>query len=68
MRVALSISRRAPAASRIVPGIQLYTVRDLMANDVAGTLDAIARLGYREEGGVFEEAGIAHVTMRTVIG
>src|SRR5258705_8370811 len=27
-----------------------------------------ARLGYREEGGVFEEAGIAHVTMRKRLG
>jgi len=26
-----------------------------------------ARLGYREEGAVFEEAGIAHVTMRKTI-
>ena len=26
-----------------------------------------ARLGYREEGEVFEEAGIAHVTMRRII-
>jgi predicted GNAT family N-acyltransferase len=27
-----------------------------------------ARLGYCEEGDIFEEAGIAHVTMRKVIG
>ena len=27
-----------------------------------------ARLGYREEGDIFEEAGIAHVAMRKVIG
>jgi predicted GNAT family N-acyltransferase len=27
-----------------------------------------ARLGYREEGDIFEEAGIAHVSMRRVIG
>ena len=32
----------------IAPGIQLYTVRSLMAKDVAGTLDALARIGYRE--------------------
>ena len=36
-----------PVASR-VPGIQLYTVRDAMATDVAGTLQAIAGIGYRE--------------------
>jgi sugar phosphate isomerase/epimerase len=29
-------------------GLQLYTVRSLMADDVAGTLDAVARIGYRE--------------------
>ncbi|MBX9774212.1 MAG: GNAT family N-acetyltransferase [Xanthobacteraceae bacterium] len=27
-----------------------------------------ARLGYREEGDIFEEAGIAHVSMRKAIG
>jgi sugar phosphate isomerase/epimerase len=32
----------------IAPGIQLYTVRSLMAKDVAGTLDALARIGYKE--------------------
>ncbi len=29
-------------------GLQLYTVRSLMAADLAGTLDAVARVGYRE--------------------
>ena len=29
-------------------GVQLYTVRSLMADDVAATLDAIAAIGYRE--------------------
>jgi sugar phosphate isomerase/epimerase len=29
-------------------GVQLYTVRDLMAEDVAGTLAAVAGIGYRE--------------------
>jgi sugar phosphate isomerase/epimerase len=29
-------------------GIQLYTVRDLMAENSAGTLDAIAKIGYDE--------------------
>jgi sugar phosphate isomerase/epimerase len=36
------------AVSGIAPGLQLYTVRSLMAKDAAGTLDAIARIGYRE--------------------
>lgn len=37
----------AESASTRVPGIQLYTVRDAMANDVEGTLQAIAGIGYR---------------------
>lgn len=31
-----------------VIGLQLYTVRSLMAEDVAGTLDAVAAIGYQE--------------------
>lgn len=43
----------SPAASKEhttmrVPGIQLYTVRDAMATDVAATLQAVAGIGYRE--------------------
>ena len=34
-------------ASR-VPGIQLYTVRSLMAKDVEGTLAALGQMGYKE--------------------
>ena len=30
------------------PGLQLYTVRDAMAQDVDGTLAALAEIGYRE--------------------
>ncbi len=30
------------------PGIQLYTVRSLMGEDVAATLDAVAEIGYAE--------------------
>ena len=29
-------------------GLQLYTVRDLMAEDLAGTLELVASIGYRE--------------------
>src|SRR5690606_35927112 len=29
-------------------GVQIYTVRDLMAQDMAGTLSAVARVGYQE--------------------
>ena len=35
-----------PPLERI--GVQLYTVRALMSEDVAGTLDAVAGIGYRE--------------------
>ena len=35
-----------PPLDRI--GLQLYTVRSLMAEDVAGTLDAVAAIGYDE--------------------
>lgn len=36
----------APPLDRI--GVQLYTVRSLMSEDVAGTLDVVAGIGYRE--------------------
>lgn len=36
-----------PAAIQPV-GVQLYTLRSLMAEDVAGTLRAVAEIGYRE--------------------
>ena len=42
-----SISRGAGKRLERI-GIQLYTVRDLMARDSAGTLDAIAGIGYDE--------------------
>ena len=46
----------APWARR--PGVQLYTVRTLMAQDVAGTLEAVAAAGYRE----VETAGLLGMT------
>jgi sugar phosphate isomerase/epimerase len=36
------------AAPRYRMGLQLYTIRDAMARDVAGTLKRIAELGYQE--------------------
>lgn len=42
------IPRAARTRPTIHPGIQLYTVRSVMAKDPAGTLDALARIGYRE--------------------
>ncbi len=49
-------SRKAAAASVVtVPrrklkriGLQLYTVRDLMKEDLAGTLAKVAAIGYKE--------------------
>ncbi|MDX1499207.1 MAG: sugar phosphate isomerase/epimerase [Woeseiaceae bacterium] len=38
----------AGPAVRRQPGVQLYTVRDAMAEDVAATLQAIAGIGYKE--------------------
>jgi sugar phosphate isomerase/epimerase len=40
-----STRRISPLAS---PGIQLYTLRDLLARDLEGTLQALATMGYRE--------------------
>ena len=48
---ALSAAACAPrAAEAAAPriGVQLYTVRDRMAEDMAGTLEAVARIGYQE--------------------
>lgn len=48
---ALTAAACAPrAAEAPAPrlGVQLYTVRDRMAQDMAGTLNAVARIGYRE--------------------
>jgi sugar phosphate isomerase/epimerase len=33
---------------RFAPGFELYTVRSLLARDFDGTLEALARIGYRE--------------------
>jgi sugar phosphate isomerase/epimerase len=38
--------RRPPSIEPL--GVQLYTVRSLMAEDVPGTLEAVSRIGYRE--------------------
>ena len=36
------------AASLRAIGLQLYTVREIFAKDPAATLEAVARIGYRE--------------------
>ena len=45
---AASVSFSAACASRHAVGIQLYTVRDLMARDPDATLRALAAIGYDE--------------------
>lgn len=48
---AIAAATLAPAASAKqlkAIGLQLYTVRDLFAKDPAGTLEKVARIGYRE--------------------
>ena len=37
-----------PGMRRFAPGFELYTARDLLAQDCAGTLEALAKIGYRE--------------------
>jgi predicted GNAT family N-acyltransferase len=42
--------------------------RDLLLHAQLATVAFYRRLGYREEGDVFDEAGIAHVSMRKPLG
>jgi len=47
LAAALPYAIRASAAQRKVPvGIELYSVRDLLAKDLPGTVTAVAKLGY----------------------
>jgi sugar phosphate isomerase/epimerase len=43
-----ALALRWPLATLAPPGLQLYTVRSLMKQDVARTLDQVAAIGYRE--------------------
>ncbi|MEH8016464.1 sugar phosphate isomerase/epimerase [Rheinheimera muenzenbergensis] len=54
-------AKLAFAAGGIKPGIQLYTVRQLMQQDLAGTLRLLAGLGYQEVefAGLFEHSATA---------
>lgn len=45
---ALSLVPSASAAQLKAIGLQLYTVRDIFSKDPVGTLEKIARIGYRE--------------------
>ncbi len=52
---------------RAVEVARTMGVKDLVLHAQLTAKAFYARLGYREEGEVFEEAGIAHVTMRRTI-
>lgn len=48
-RSAPAWARPGPGRAAIAnPGLQLYTLRDLMTSDLPGTLAAVAEIGYRE--------------------
>jgi sugar phosphate isomerase/epimerase len=46
--VSLGCGRSAIAAPAIKPGVQLYTLRDVMADNVEGTLEQLVAMGYSE--------------------
>src|SRR3546814_10532948 len=56
------IARAAPVKA---VGLQLYTVRELFANDPVGTLEKVVRIGYREVefgGGNYEKRSEEHTS------
>ncbi|WP_076073091.1 sugar phosphate isomerase/epimerase family protein [Sphingomonas montana] len=62
---ALAFAPPASAAQLKAIGLQLYTVRDLFAKDPAGTLERVAKIGYREVeygGGGYD--GMDHAMLR----
>jgi len=67
----LAADRKAGIGSRLMDRAaeiaRTMKVRDIVLHAQLTARPFYARLGYREEGDVFEEAGIAHVTMRKVI-
>jgi len=67
----LAAERKAGIGSRLmeraVEVAQTAGVKDIVLHAQLTAKAFYAQLGYREEGDVFEEAGIAHVTMRKVI-
>jgi sugar phosphate isomerase/epimerase len=42
----LGFTGRALGAGLMTPGVQLYTVRDLLASDPQGTFDSLSRMGF----------------------
>src|SRR5882724_10343329 len=56
--LALPLEALAQSRTSWLPGLQLYTVRDLLSADMEGTLKSVADIGYRE----VELAGLAGAT------
>ena len=67
----LAADRKAGIGSRLMDRAaeiaRTMNIRDIELHAQLTARPFYARLGYREEGDVFEEAGIAHVTMRKVV-
>jgi predicted GNAT family N-acyltransferase len=67
----LAADRKAGIGSglmeRAVEIARTMNARDIVLHAQLTARPFYARLGYREEGDVFDEAGIAHVTMRKLI-
>lgn len=67
----LAADRKVGIGSRLMDRAaeiaRTMNVRDIELHAQLTARPFYARLGYREEGDVFEEAGIAHVTMRKTI-
>ena len=68
----LAAHRKAGIGTRLMEQAadvaRTMNVRDIALHAQLTAKKFYARLGYREEGEVFEEAGIAHVSMRKTIG
>jgi predicted GNAT family N-acyltransferase len=67
----LASERKAGIGTRLMDRAaeiaRTMNARDIELHAQLSAKPFYARLGYREEGDVFDEAGIAHVTMRKVI-
>lgn len=66
---ALAISAEAaPAEWRAQMGLELYTVRDLLAKDYEGTLARVAEIGYKEVEPATDYAGMEPQAFRAMLG
>jgi predicted GNAT family N-acyltransferase len=68
----LAAHRKAGIGSLLMEGATVIAkgmgARDITLHAQLTAKEFYAKLGYCEEGDIFEEAGIAHVSMRKVIG